>query len=146
MSFSIIFHKLNHGMILLHVWSTMILQWYLSLKSMVLPCVCIYSLANLMSCSSVVSLAVTAGMVWSVRRWSLPAITLSPPSANRRGIACFSRTCCCSAAPGPISPSHASVPAETTWKDRWRCARTAYNTDRTAQCRQCQCCNVRWCD
>ncbi len=74
----------------------------------------------------------TAGMVWSVRRWSLPAISSSLPSVNRHGIACSSRTCCCSAAPGPISPSRASVPAETTWKDRWRCARTAYNTHTSA--------------
>lgn len=69
-----------------------------------------------------------AGMVWSVRRWSRPAISWSLPSVNQRSIACSSPTCCSSAAPGLISPSHASVPAETTWKARWRCARTAYNT------------------
>lgn len=67
-------------------------------------------------------------MASNARRSTLPATTTSPRSARQTNIACFSPTCCCSAALALTWRSPASALAETTWKDRWRCARTAYNT------------------
>lgn len=68
-----------------------------------------------------------AGMALNARRWTRPATSTSPRSASRSNTACSSPTCCCSAARALTRRSPASAPAETTWKDRWRCARTAYN-------------------
>lgn len=68
------------------------------------------------------------GLVQCVRRWSPVQTPWSRPTARAANTASFSLTCCCSVAPVPTRRCSASAPVVTTWRDRWRCAKTAYSS------------------
>lgn len=77
--------------------------------------------------------ACPSGSVWTARRWSRAPTRWSRPTATPATTASSSLTCCCSAAPAPTSRCGASAPVATTWRARWRCARTVYSTQRRAR-------------
>lgn len=68
-----------------------------------------------------------SGSALTVRRWSRALTPWSRCTARRNTTASSSPTCCCSAAPALTRRCSASALVATTWRARWRCAKTAYS-------------------
>lgn len=68
-----------------------------------------------------------SGSALTVRRWSQAPTPWSRRTARRNTTASSSPTCCCSVAPVLTRRCSASALVATTWKARWRCAKTAYS-------------------
>lgn len=68
-----------------------------------------------------------SGSGLTVRRWSRALTPWSRRTARRNTTASSSLTCCCSAAPALTRRCSASALVATTWRARWRCAKTAYS-------------------
>lgn len=64
----------------------------------------------------------------TVRRWSPVQTQWSRPTAQAANTASSSLTCCCSVVPVPTRHCSVFAPVVTTWRDRWRCAKTAYSS------------------
>ena len=85
-----------------------------------------------------------SGSEWTVRRWSRALTPWSQPTARLATTVSSSQTCCCSAARAPTRRCSASAPVATTWRARWRCARTAYSSSTRADRRRGSWWRIGW--